>query len=178
MAKKTCIQERVKANVKRKIRMIVFNPLYIGVFCIIVFFPCTLLYIKYLQALDYSQISGIVRLIVETDGVLIAFSGVIVGLFLRKFLEESEMAKVRLSSVHEKKRATIINFVACILMALIASIFFSLGAIITQSWDFTIQISIIFMFTGIIELFSMLVYAIGFDPEKENIQHKQERLKT
>jgi hypothetical protein len=164
--KKPRVQKRAKAFLEKNIRTIVFSPTYVAILCIVVLFVSSLVYTPYLAVLKYNVASDIAKLIVETDGVLIAFSGVIAGVVLGKFVEETEMAKVRIFSGYEKKRDKIIIFLAYVTMAFVTSIFFSLGALIVQNWVLTIVISIVFMFTGIIELFSMLVYLVEYDPER------------
>ena len=163
-----CIQKRIKEKAKKVLLELLSHPVWLFIFCFIMFLLPTFLYINALETLDYDRASDIVELLVRTDGVLIAFSGVIASIILRKFFEESHRAKVRLSKAYKEKRDRIISFIGAILLILISSIFFGLWAILLQNFVFTIFFSVVLLFTGIIELFAMLVYAVRFDPEQTN----------
>ena len=137
--KKPCIQERIGIVLKK----IFFHHFLLFIFCSVIFFlTSSLIYIEYLKALDYSRTRDIVELVVETDGIILAFSGVIASIILKKFMEESEEAKARLVDEYRKKRRRIINFIGAIVLILISSIFFGLGALITQGFVYNVLFSI------------------------------------
>jgi len=127
--------------------------------CLFIFSLCSLLYIPFIETLDYSRVKDIVDLIVQTDGVVIAFSGVIAGLILKELLKESQIAKAKLSDEYKRKRNKIIYFVATTFIILIFSIYFGIAVIMTR-FVYFILLSIIFLFTGIIELFTTLVNSV------------------
>jgi len=157
---KPCIQKRIKIWILR----IFFHPVLLFVFCSVIFFLVSFsIYIKYLEVLDYSKTNDIVKLIVETDGIILAFSGVIASIILKKFMEEPEKAKAQLANEYKKKRSRIISFIGTIVLILISSIFFGLGALITQGFVYNVLFSIILLFVGIVEVFAMLIYSIELE---------------
>lgn len=143
---------------------LIFSPGYLFVFCLILFSPFTSLYIPRLVVLDYSVIKNLVDIIVETDGVIIGFSGIIVGLVLRDVLEKSHKADAKFSAAYNEKKRKIITFITYIVIILISSMFFGFAAI--MGGILTVVFSIILLFTAIIELLAMLAYSIVYDPEE------------
>ncbi|MDH5770166.1 MAG: hypothetical protein OEZ25_02605 [Candidatus Bathyarchaeota archaeon] len=152
---KPCIQKRVKMWFVRRLQ----EPMDTFFLCLFIFSLCSLLYIPFIETLDYSRVKDIVDLIVQTDGVVIAFSGVIAGLILKELLKESQIAKAKLSDEYKRKRNKIIYFVATTFIILIFSIYFGIAVIMTR-FVYFILLSIIFLFTGIIELFTTLVNSV------------------
>jgi len=165
---KPCIQKRIKLWLAK----ILFNPLYLSIFCFALFSLSVPLYTEYLEALDYNHAKDLVELIVRTDGFIIAFTAVIATLIVKHILEEEkEMEKTSAINVavgeksislqldYKKKRRDIINFIAFILLILTFSIILSLSVIITQRFFFVIW-SMLSLSIGIIELITMIYYSL------------------
>ena len=126
-------------------------------------------YSHYVNNLTYDKIRDLVTLVVTTNGFMIAFTGVISSTVLRHVLEKEEepsyisittgdkAAHARIQ--YKEMRSQIIKFVLFILVTLTISIGFSLGVIITQ-YFFYLILSIIFFFTGLIEVIGMIAYSL------------------
>lgn len=165
---KPCIQKRIKLWLAK----ILFNPLYLSIFCFVLFSLSVPLYTEYLEALDYNRAKDLVESIVKTDGFIIAFTGVIATLIVKHILEKEKEEKASGYAViagenraesefncYKKKRRDIINFIAFILLILTFSIILSLSVIITQRFFFVIW-SMLLLFIGIIELITMIYYSL------------------
>lgn len=143
---------------------LVTNPGYLFIFCSIIYSLGSLLYTPYLTVLDYSVIKNLADIIVETDGVIIGFSGIIVALVLKDVLEKSRKAGTKFSAAYKEKKRKIIVFIIYIVLILISSMFFGFLAI--MGFLLLVLFSIALLFTSIIELLAMLAYSLVYDPEE------------
>ena len=173
--KKRCIQKRIFDRISKRLPEFILSVSlisFITVFEILEYSPYS--YSDYLQKLNYApQIRDLVNLIVTTDGFIIAFTGVIATIILRHMLEKQEreiegsaaivgkdgIRDIILQSPYEEIRNNIIKFIWFILLMLFLSIGFSLGVIITQSFNY-VKYSMIFLFVGAVELIGMISYSL------------------
>lgn len=151
-------KRRVLRQIKSGLRRTLSNPVHCFIFAFAVlcgsytfleilqslkiidcFYTC------FLQDLESSQVGALLGSIVAADIAMLASTGLIGSMILRH------------SARTEEKGYTAIMFIGLTLVALLLSV----SAIMIQVFAFTIALSMILLFTGVVELFAMLVYSLG-----------------
>lgn len=158
-------QETTKESFMTKI---VARPPLFWFICVLMFLLTGLLYEKYYLSLEITKLDRIVELLVQTDGVILGFSGVIIGLVLKEVMKKDVTSTTDCSESYNKIKLTIILHVFFTIFSLTISMFCGLSAIITQNYAILLILSFSLFFTGIIELFATLVYSIEYAPRIGN----------
>ncbi len=172
-------EEPAEKTTKNKIAKYFFNPIWLLIISIAVFLGSYIIaflvspsfsIFYYLGNLSYERAKDIVDIIVTTNVGLIAFTGVISTLLLKIILREEKAEKKRHATYanpdpkpvfyFETKKRRIVSFIIMIPLLQISSIFFSIGGILTETYILNLFISLICMFSGLIEFAAMLIYSL------------------